>query len=166
MRTITKTNISDGFTERELGEPIPHLTNNENDDKSNDVKIDLSKLNNKHNSSMNLSIIPDLIERSKFKNRVWRDEEMEVLTKLYNKLSSKDLMKVFPNRTKGSIQMQAFKLGLTYKISYCNWNKSELDALKENYGKKSDKEIQRMISRHTVCAILVRAHKLGFKKSI
>ncbi len=155
--------MSDGFTERELGEPIHYSINNEVTDKPTDINIDLSKLDNNSNT-LNLSVISELIDKNKYKRTRWTEEELQVLSKLYSKLSINDLKKVFPSRSNPSIKAQAYKLGLTNETPNYYWSKSEEDILKENYSKKSVKEIQKIIPRHTVSAILNKAFVLDLKK--
>lgn len=89
----------------------------------------------------------------------WAEEEIDTLRENYAKMGINDLKRLFPRRTKVSIQLQAQRLKLRKKAP--KWTEEEQEFLRQRYAIGTWEEILAALPQRTKGSILVHACKLG-----
>jgi hypothetical protein len=99
----------------------------------------------------------------------WTEEEDEILTENYRKISMDDICKLFPDRSRRSIIDRARLKGITRKKSPARkWTDNEVEILRDNYKEMSTSELSKLIGRSS-SSIWVKLNTLNLlsaKKSI
>ena len=94
--------------------------------------------------------------------KYWSDKEVSLLKKYYPKqLRVKDLVRMFPNRTKSTIVVKAFGLGLS---SAKLWRPEENDILYKNFAEASEEKLLKLLPKRSWPAILAQGERLGLKR--
>ena len=91
----------------------------------------------------------------------WSEEEDKILLELYHSVSTEELLKLLPNRTKGSIIKRAKALCINEENR--RWLDEEVTYLEEKWGIISVDCIAKKLGR-TKNAILLKAHKIGLRE--
>jgi predicted transcriptional regulator len=95
--------------------------------------------------------------------RLWSDDEIELVKKLYAEKPTKELAKQL-GRTLAAVKHRAHVLGLKRKIRYeAHWTPEDIAVLKELYPTCPIGEIAKKLGR-TVTAVRSRAIQLGIKR--
>jgi len=95
--------------------------------------------------------------------KYWSDKEVSLLKKYYPKLRVKDLVKMFPNRTKATIVANALSLGLP---SAKLWQPEENDILRKYFAETSKEGFLELLPKRSWPAILAQGERLGLKRKI
>ena len=99
-------------------------------------------------------------------NGIWSDEEIRILRDNYGKMSTKELQKLLPGRSKSAISARACVEGLSY-IKVNRWSNEEIQILHDNYGNISIDELQKLLPGRSINGIRHRviSENLTIKKS-
>lgn len=100
---------------------------------------------------------------AKVRKNGWTAEEERILKENYETHTVKELLKLLPNRTEGSIYYHAGVLGLRKQKSVRGWTKYQDDFLKKNYKEMNDEEISNIIGKSRR-AVEARRRKLKLFK--
>ena len=95
--------------------------------------------------------------------KYWSLEEVSLLKKFYSKLIVRKLAKMFPNRTRGTIVVKAFSLGLP---SAKLWQPKENDILYKNFAEASEEKLLKFLPKRSWSAILAQGERLALKRKI
>ena len=93
--------------------------------------------------------------------KYWSLEEVSLLKKFYPKLTVRKLAKMFPNRTKATIVVKAFSLGLP---SAKLWQPEENNILRKYFTEAPTKQLLKLLPKRTKLAILAQGERLGLKR--
>lgn len=95
-------------------------------------------------------------------SKYWSLKEVSLLKKYYPKTRVKDLVKMFPSRTKATIVTKALSLDLP---SAKLWQPEENNILRKHYVEASEKELLKLLpKRKSWIAILAQGERLGLKR--
>lgn len=92
----------------------------------------------------------------------YSQEELDIMKKYYNKMTTKELLKLLPYRTESGVNCKACNLGL---VSREKWSDDDTLKLIEEYPVKTNKELSNIFQR-TPNAIMAQGLKLGLKKDL
>lgn len=99
------------------------------------------------------------------KDRKWTNEEVTLFKEVYSSKPLKQVLDLFPNRTKSSLFHQGHVLGITSKFYNDRiYTKEEIEYIKNNYLYMSDQELHEKLNRHTPYGICQKLYGLGFKR--
>jgi len=107
------------------------------------------------NSTINKSIAK--------KYKYWSSREVSLLRKFYPEMWIKDLIKMFPGRTKDTIAVKALSLGLP---SAKLWQPEENDILYKNFAEASEEKLMKLLPKRSWLAILAQGERLNLKRKI
>ncbi|MDP3093170.1 MAG: LAGLIDADG family homing endonuclease [bacterium] len=95
--------------------------------------------------------------------KYWSNKEVSLLKKFYPKLIVRELAKMFPNRTKATIAVKAFSLGLP---SAKLWQSEENDILYKDFAEASEEKLLKLLPKRSWSAILAQGERIGLKRKI
>jgi len=93
--------------------------------------------------------------------KYWSSKEISLLKKLYPKTRAKDLVKMFPNRTKATIVAKALNLGLP---SAKLWQPKENNILHKHFAEASEEKLLKFLPKRSWLAILAQGERLALKR--
>lgn len=93
----------------------------------------------------------------------WSPGETSLLKKLYPKIRVKELTKMFPGRTKGTIVAKALNLKLS---SAKLWQPQEIDTLYKYFTEAPNEKLLEFLPKRSRTAILAKGERLGLKRKI
>ncbi len=93
--------------------------------------------------------------------KYWSYKEISLLKKFYPKLRVKELVKMFPNRTKATIAAKALSLGLP---SAKLWQPEENKVLRKYFAETSKEGLLELLPKRSWLAILAQGERLGLKR--
>jgi len=93
--------------------------------------------------------------------KYWSYKEISLLKKYYPKLRVKDLVKMFPNRTKATIVAKALSLDLP---SAKLWQPEENNILRRYFAEASMEELMKLLPKRSWPAILAQGERLALKR--
>jgi hypothetical protein len=97
------------------------------------------------------------------KDRMWKQEEIDILKNNYN-LSISELLNLLPNRTKNSIRSKLSIKNLKKDTHKTVWIKEEIKILKNNYGIINENQLLELLPNKTLKQIKSKVGKLKLKK--
>jgi hypothetical protein len=96
------------------------------------------------------------------KYKYWTKKETHLLKKFYPQTRVKDLIKLFPERTKETIVAKAMSLNLpSAKI----WQKSENKIIQRDFSEAPIEKIMKLLPKRSKLAILAQGERLGLKRN-
>lgn len=93
--------------------------------------------------------------------KFWSQKELEILKKFYPQTRVKDLVKMFPNRTKATIATKALSLHLP---SAKLWQPEENDILRKYFTETSEEKLLKFLPKRSWLAILAQGERLLLKR--
>lgn len=94
--------------------------------------------------------------------RHWSKKEVSLLKEYYPKIQVKNLIKMFPCRTKATIAAKAMSLGLA---SAKLWQPEENDILRKYFTEASTEKLQKLLPKRSKSAILAQGERLNLKRN-
>jgi len=90
----------------------------------------------------------------------YTQEELDIIKEYYNKITTKELLKMLPYRTESGINTKANRIGL---ISREKWSDNDLEKLKLIYSNKTNSDLSEIFNR-TPNAVMAQGLKMGLNK--
>jgi hypothetical protein len=95
--------------------------------------------------------------------KFWSQKEIELLKRLYSTTRVKDLIELFPTRTKATIVAKARSLNLP---SAKLWHPREDEILIKHFSEVREKELLELLPRRSWKAVLAKGERLGLKRML